>query len=159
MQLTDFDLFGVTPRFNIGGKRTVGSLCGFIVTLVIVIVMLFYAVPKLINVVTKSDFKLSSKILNGKYDSSMVFNTKKHNFRIAFGAFSYYGGLPHIDPKYTRWQVILKSSKQGIETQTELKIHPCAQADWDQFFPDYEAESVRIGQCKDFGAYYCLDSS
>jgi nitrogen fixation protein FixH len=111
--VTDLDLFGAAPRFNIGGKKRVGSICGFIVTLAIVCIMLIYGVPKLINVITKADIKVSNQVLNGKYDASTVFNTKKNNFRIAFGSFGYYGAKSILDPKYVGWQITLKSSKQG----------------------------------------------
>jgi len=108
--VTDLDLFGAAPRFNIGGKKRVGSICGFIVTLAIVCIMLIYGVPKLINVITKADIKVSNQVLNDNYNPSTQFNVKDNNFMFAFGVQDMKDGSMKDDSNYIKWYAYLEVS-------------------------------------------------
>jgi hypothetical protein len=133
--VTDLDLFGAAPGFNIGGKKRVGSICGFIVTLLIVCVMLIYGVPKLINVITKADIKVSNQVLNAIFNEFTLFNVKENNFMFAFGVQDLNDGSNKDDENYIKWYAYVEISVSQKWYERHFTVHRCTQEDFRNFYP------------------------
>jgi hypothetical protein len=99
--VTDYDLFRLAPNVYVKGKKTVGTICGLIVTLFCTACVLMFAVPRLINIAVLNDKIASSQTIYSKFDSSEIYVQK--NFYFAFGVQGLYDGKSRSDPKFNRW--------------------------------------------------------
>ena len=111
------------------------SVPGVIVSSLLILIMLAYAVTKFDGLITRQDPQITVTEMKQFYDSTQVINFRKTEFKVAFAVESYDDSRTgKDDPNYVRWVVQLTRMMGQVETVFPLKFHKCTDADYDSFY-------------------------
>ena len=89
--LRKFDTFGKPlPSFNLQGEQVVHTMTGGILTFVISVVLLIYAVIKLIQMVDQENPNISSLLDKSVFDFNEQIGLNEIDFRLAFSVEGYH---------------------------------------------------------------------
>lgn len=57
------------------------------------------------------------------------------NYRVAFGVFGYLDGELKNDPRYVKWIIRHRGTKNGVNFEKILPYHKCDYNDFKEFYP------------------------
>lgn len=124
-------------------------------------ILLMFAVIKLVHLLDRYNPNISQFLQRSFYTETDMFNTNKNNFRMAFTLENYLDSTTKIDPRYVKPFVRVNSSKDGVDTYTELATYPCTDADLDKFNPVEQSSAYRLQKYRSGGdpekTLLCLD--
>ena len=126
--IKNVDSFGKElPAFNLRGESRVNTLVGGIVTIVIMVLTLSYAVIKAIHLTSKHNPQINENQIAYYFEATHKVKPSEINFRAAFSIESYYTRLPINDPRYVKWIAKYITSVDGKHIQTILPFHKCTE--------------------------------
>ena len=106
--LKQVDIFGrPVPTFNLYGKEKIKTISGGVVSLLIPIIVLFFACFKFIHLIHRLNPNVSQVIQRNFYSDSDIFDTKEEKWRIAFALEDYLTKEMKTDEKYIKMFVRL----------------------------------------------------
>ena len=157
--LKNMDTFGEPlPVFNVNGKYTIQTRCGGLMTLLIIIVVLLYAVVKFEHLVSRYNPLMSS--YQQDVEKSEKLNLNEKGFRIAIPIEDYYTPKRlKNDPAFIKWVIRMWGKKDGKPYDRILTPHICNDEDYDQFYPIQEESAGLLKEIRSDPerGFYCLD--
>lgn len=154
-----FDLFAATlPGFNIGGKTTVQSNTGGLVSISILSVTLLFALLKLEDLLTKHNPLVSTFVEKDAYDPSNKFDTGYDDFIMAFALISAASMEPYNDPRYFKWLAVYSERYNGeMVNQQVVPLRLCNSEDLQKFEQPIDSAADVLNKIHSKNGMYCLD--
>ena len=155
--IKNLDMFGApVPTFNTGGKKTVNTSCGAIVSLLITVLSLLYAGLKLGHLAERKNPLITTNVT--PLEAGERFNTGDEDFRMAFAVTDWGRNYSKSDPRYVQWRVAVVSHEgERIEVE-QLLLHPCSDAELAEFYPPKnQAVAIEVNALQAGSHLFCLD--
>jgi hypothetical protein len=153
----EIDSFSTPIEVTFNGQTKVPSFVGCSMTLVLLTVMLLFIQEKLTKFVNKTNPNIQIAIFEDYFNP--LDTIALHNFKFAFMVESFEHGKHLHDPKYVDWTVSLVTQVHNKVVQSqELKIQPCTDKDWAQFYKPKPEMKEMINDYKRKGQMLCLEN-
>ena len=123
------------PAFNISGERHVSTICGGIVTIVLVYTILAYSLLKGEHYLSRKIAAIRETVEPNAYKMTDTITFNEMNFRIAFSVTGYLDKEVKNDSRYVKWIVRHRGYNDGVLFETLLGIHRCTDDDYAEFYP------------------------
>lgn len=166
--MTRIDSFGRdVPTTNLGGNPEVNTVCGGVLTLVIVTVTLLYASIKLTELVKNKNPRISDVTVPEYISNTEYVSVDEMDFKMAFKVFEAnptQGSPTKYDPRYVKlyvfdadWDYVNYDSTdpKAVENVKQLSYHQCTEEDLSEFHPIREQDKATVERYID--DFICLD--
>jgi len=162
--LDTFDSFaGEMPKFNIEGKKRVGTCFGFILTLILIMLMTGYTLIRGYFFVRASRPSISSYTSYNARGADDRVHLLEHGFHIAFAVERIDGEdnkIPIDDPNFVEWVPHIQVWRADKTRRTiPLPYHKCDETDYSGFHPIVDADKAHYKSLKDQGYLMCLNQT
>ena len=151
------------PTFNMRGRYTVPSICGAMVTFVIVNIALLYSTIKFVQLMSRANPLVSSFLKKGVFDVDNVLNLRDKGQRFAFGVEGFLDKELKEDPRYVKGFARMFGYVNNERYEKMIPYHKCTAEDFDEFAPpapeaeglleDYKNNPNRNLYCMDWDKY------
>ena len=129
--MRDMDGFGKEiPSFNLRGENRVNSVCGGVVTTVILTLVLIYASMKAIDLVEKRNPTTSQGTIEDEFSQAYVLNFNEVNHRFAFSVESGLNPIGKNASQYVKWMVRILGIADGKVYEKVLPYHKCTEDEY-----------------------------
>ena len=109
------DIFGKeVPGFNIKGEHHMSTAVGGIMTFLLLMLSLCYAIIKVIHLVNKTNPVMSELTIPEHYSSLDKFYLNENNFKMAFSVEGYLDRENKNDSRYVKWIARVSTRKGGV---------------------------------------------
>ena len=127
------DKFGQpVPSFKIAGEKTVNTFIGGVITSAIYLIVLSYAVGKMLDLYKRKNPIISDNTLADYYGTHEPVNMG--DFKIAVAVRGDSDGQIKNDPRYIKWIARMRNFEGG-ESETPMPLHECSESDLEKFYP------------------------
>ena len=123
------------PGFNLHGESTINTFPGGVITSIVFIVGLAFAVQKFLTLMEKKDVLVTSHWKFGAMEGNEMVNLNEIGFRVAFTMENYLTKEPKNDPRYVKWIVRMYKKTDGVFSEDILPFHKCTWDDIKAFGP------------------------
>ena len=147
------------PTFNMRGRTSVSTICGAIVTFVIIIITLLYSTIKFVQLMSRANPLVSSFLKQGVFDSDNIANFRDKGIRFAFGIEGFLDKEMKDDTRYVKSFARFWGYKNGKSYQRIFPINKCTLEDYEAFpEPVPEAAGIlEVYKSSPTRNLYCLD--
>ena len=144
-KLLNLDRFSSPIQLNINGRTTISSWPGVFTTLILILILVFYALQKGQIMLYKENPDIYVATFENFFEPSYEFKLEENGFKIAFGVNDYRTGQPYDDPNFVTWTVRLNEYvNQRSVSKKNVAFHKCTEQDYDSFYPPSENDVQSI---------------
>ena len=135
--IKSLDIFsGSLPTFNIGGKDSVHTSVGALVSIIIMMLTLSFGLLKMQNLVNRKNPLLAANSEVLPYGET--YSLASEEFMMAFALHKFAGAILDFDARYVRWIVRVWEDVAGERNEAFYPLHVCSEEEFSKF---YTAES------------------
>ena len=155
--IKQFDIFGKdVPSFSLGGRTTVKTQPGAILSIIILSLTLLFALMKLQHLFEKKNALINTN-LDAMADDT-TYQTNSGDLMLAVTAENYLTGEGVSDPRYVRWQTGLWQRVNDELVITWYPMHKCSDHEYAKFYePDNNNTKKKFEKLRNEGHIYCID--
>ena len=123
------------PSFNIKGETRVNTLCGGIVSCLILLMTLAFAAHNAVELFDAKNPTINKVTTPSYFSNEHKLVLKDANFKMAFTFYDRFGKKTLNDSKYLQWFITMGSWVDGVEKFERIGFHDCTEEDYAEFFP------------------------
>ena len=140
------------------GESEVRTNIGGISTILVILMVLSYALNKLVILIDRKDVSITEHRDISVYPLTKTVNVNEIGFRMAFTVENYLDNKLINDPRYVKWYLRMYAKRNGEWYQEMLPYHTCTQADFDSFAPLTKVTGAKLhDMTQDRRPMFCLD--
>ena len=109
--LLDRDRFAQPIQLNFNSKSEIPTWCGFLLTLIVYVVLIIFAVQRAKKLVGRLRPEMSFELQTDVFGPADAVDLDGIGFKLAFGVMNYEYATPLVDDRYMQWNVFLETRK------------------------------------------------
>ena len=158
--LKKVDIFDAAmPTFNLNGEKSVRTVCGGVITIVILCITFLFSSTKFEQMLRRQNPTVNNYLRKDEFAGDERLSLTESNFMMAFTLEHFISGETLDDPRYLKWVAWVRFAKDGEIRSREVPVFPCRDGDYAKLYPVDDRSLSRLRKMRNSPdmQLYCID--